>query len=244
MGALKPSDDDEAKRTNEIGMAIPLLEGCALAGRDVTADALLTQRKLATYLVARGAHYHFTVKANQPHLAEALATYFAQRGQPDYAEAPSLAHGRVEQRRIWTTTAINAYVAFPHVAQAWCIERLRLDKRTGHASTELAFGLTSRPPAEASPQQLLAINRGHWRIESVHYLIDWNYDEDRSRIRTGHGPENMTRLRRFALGLLAAFRKPGQSVAARMRQLARRPRQVLDYLRLSANSTRTTRVAR
>ena len=34
--------DDELKRTNEIGMAIPLLDGCDLAGKDVTADALLT----------------------------------------------------------------------------------------------------------------------------------------------------------------------------------------------------------
>ncbi|MDP2792528.1 MAG: hypothetical protein Q8O25_00350 [Sulfurisoma sp.] len=40
----------------------------------------------------------------------------------------------------------------------------------------------------------IAINRGHWSIESVHHIIDWNYDEDRSRIRTGFGPENITRL--------------------------------------------------
>ncbi len=33
--------------------------------------------------------------------------------------------------------------------------------------------------------------------QSCHYMIDWNYDEDRSRIRTGYGPENITRLRRF-----------------------------------------------
>jgi hypothetical protein len=39
-------------------------------------------------------------------------------------------------------------------------------------------------------------------VESCHYIIDWNYDEDRSQIRTGFGPENMTRLRRFAIGLL------------------------------------------
>jgi len=48
---------------------------------------------------------------------------------------------------------------------------------------------------------VLAVNRGHWSIESVHYIIDWNYDEDRSQIRTGFGPENITRLRRFAVGL-------------------------------------------
>jgi len=32
--------------------------------------------------------------------------------------------------------------------------------------------------------------------------IDAIYDEDRSQIRTGHGPVNMTRMRRFAVGLL------------------------------------------
>ena len=221
-------------------MARPLLEGCAIAGRDLTADALLTQRKLAAYIVARGAHYHFTVKANQKHLAEALAEYFAHRATPDYSEATGSAHGRIEQRRIWTTTALNTYLNFPHVAQAWCIERIRIDKRSGRQSCERALGITSRPPEQASPQRLLAINRGHWRVESVHYLIDWNYDEDRSRIRSGHGPANVTRLRRFALGLLAAFRKPGQSIAALMRQLARRPRQVLDYLCLTANTVRAT----
>jgi predicted transposase YbfD/YdcC len=38
-------------------MAIPLLETIDLEGKDVTADALLTQRKLAEYLVQeRQAH--------------------------------------------------------------------------------------------------------------------------------------------------------------------------------------------
>ena len=47
-------------------MAIPLLEGCDIAGKDITGDALLTQRALARYIVGRHAHYHFTVKGNQP----------------------------------------------------------------------------------------------------------------------------------------------------------------------------------
>ncbi len=38
-------------------MAIPVLDGCALAGKVVTADALLTQRTLAAYLIGRKAHY-------------------------------------------------------------------------------------------------------------------------------------------------------------------------------------------
>lgn len=220
-------------------MAIPLLETCDIGGRDITADALLTQRHLARYLVERRAHYHFTVKGNQKTLAADLRTHFAQRGAPDYTEPVQCAHGRIEQRRIWCSTALNAYLAFPHVGQAWLIERERIDKKSGHVSREVVVGVTSRTPQQMTPQQVLAINRGHWAIESVHHVIDWNYDEDRGRIRTGHGPANVTRLRRFAVGRLKTFQKPGQYLPEMMRQLARRPRQVLDYLKLTANSAGT-----
>ena len=65
-------------------------------------------------------------------------------------------------------------------------------------------------------------------------MIDWNYDEDRSGIRTGHGPENITRLRRFAIGVLKSKGRGG--VAQKMRQLTRNVRLVFDYLRMSENS--------
>jgi len=80
-------------------MAIPLLAACEIAGKDITADALLTQRTLADYLVGRGTHYHFTVKGNQPTLQQDIALHFARRGTPDFAEPPTLAHGRIETRR-------------------------------------------------------------------------------------------------------------------------------------------------
>jgi hypothetical protein len=48
---LPVEGSDEQKQTNEISMAIPLLESCDIAGKDITGDALLTQRKIATYIV-------------------------------------------------------------------------------------------------------------------------------------------------------------------------------------------------
>ena len=137
---------DKEKRTNEIGMAIPLLASCDIAGKDITGDALLTQRALATYVVKRRAHYHFTVKGNQPALESDIALLF-------------------ETRRIWCSTALNGYLDFPHVGQVFMIERESINKKTGVAS---------RTPQEASPKRVLAVNRGHWSIESVHYIIDWN----------------------------------------------------------------------
>ena len=60
-----------------------------------------------------------------------------------------------------------------------------------------------------------------------------NWNEDNSRIRTGHGPENMTGLRRFAIGVIKMHGKP---VAATVRKLHRTPRLLLDYLKMSANT--------
>lgn len=84
---------------------------------------------------------------------------------------------------------------------------------------------------------MLAFNRGHWTIENgCHYILDWNWDEDRGTIRTGHGPENITALRRFAIGAIKA--KSRDTVAATIQRLARNVRLVFDYLRMTDNSRR------
>jgi predicted transposase YbfD/YdcC len=236
VGALPVEGREEVKRTNEIKTAIPLLETIDIAGKDITADALLTQRKFAQYLVEqRQAHYHFTVKGNQPGLLADLQFYFQDRGQPHFVEHSPPDHGRLETRKIWTTTALNAYLDFPHVGQAFVIERHVTHKKTGEYSREIAYGLTSRPPQQAHPRRVLQVNRGHWVVEnSCHYVLDWNFDEDRSRIRVGHGPENITRLRRFAIGVIKS--RGARSVAQKMRQLTRNVRLVFDYLRMTENS--------
>jgi predicted transposase YbfD/YdcC len=234
--------NEELKRTNEIGMAIPLLDAINLQGKDITADALLTQRKLAHYLCQqRKAHYHFTVKGNQATLLEDIKLYFQDRQKPDFIAYDPPDHGRIETRKIWTTTELNSYLDFPHVEQAFIIERKSIDKKSGKQSKEIAYGITSRKPSEANPQQLLAINRGHWTIEnSCHYILDWNFDEDRSRIRTGYGPENISRLRRFAIGVIKA--KGARSVAQKMRELTRNVRLVFDYLRMTRNACASARL--
>ena len=100
---------------------------------------------------------------------------------------------------------------------------------------DIAYGMTSRTPEQANAQMVLNTNRRHWSIEnSCHYIIDWNYDEDRSRIRKGYGPENMTRFRRFAISIIKS--KPVNSVSQKMRELTRNTRMVFDYLRMTKNS--------
>ncbi len=217
-------------------MAAPLLAPLDIDGIVITADALLTQRAFARHLVKdRKAHYHFTVKANQKTLLHDLQYFFRRHnGKPDATET-SHGHGRIETRKIWVTTQLNDYLDFPYVAQAFAIERQVIQKKTGKTSCEIAYGVTSQPEYDAKAVDLLRTNRNHWRIEnSCHYILDWNYDEDRCRIRSQHGPENISRLRRFAIGVIKAVSSKG--VAETMRNLTMNVRLVFDYLKMTKNS--------
>ena len=190
------------------------------------------------YLVRRGAHYHLTAKENQPTLLDDVRLWFESPGEPDH-EQIELGHGRIESRRIWVTSKLNEYLQFPHVGQAFMVERtVEYKNKRCKGWREYAYGITSLSAEQADAEQVLKDNRGHWSIESVHYMLDWNFDEDRSRsrIRSGHGPENMTRLRRFAIGLLKSKQKKYETVREQMLRLNRMPRVVLDYLKLTGNT--------
>lgn len=231
---LPNGGNDELKQTNEIGMAIPLLETVDIGNKTLTADALLTQRKIAQYLIDRNAHYVFTVKGNQSALHEAIRLLFEAPAPADFCEPLELGHGRIVQRRIWTSARLNDYLSFPGVGQVFRIERHVTEKKTHKQSTDVVYGITSHSPDTADAARILAYNRQHWSVESCHYVIDWNWDEDRCRIRSGHGPENTTALRRFASGIIRSRSK--DSVSATIQRLGRNVRMVFDYLRMTDNS--------
>ncbi|MDD5269549.1 MAG: ISAs1 family transposase [Methylococcales bacterium] len=186
-------------------------------------------------MVNREADYHFTVKNNQPALRQDIALFFENRQEPDFTGIAPADHGRIETRKIRTTTALNGYLDFPHVGQAFVIERESINKKTGERSHEVVYGVTRCKPEKANAEKVLKTNREHWRIEnSCHYVIDWNYNEDHCRIRTGHGPANITRLRRFAVGLIKS--KGADCVAQKIRELVRNTRLVFDYIKMTKNS--------
>ena len=237
VGTLPVGEDsEEQKQTNEIKIAIPLLDALDIEGKNITADALHTQTDFADYIVQqRNAHYFLIAKNNQPTLRSDIEFYFRNiDSEPEDVDVSSGKHGRIETRSIWTTTELNGYLNFPHVAQAFMIKRETIKKKTGRVSSEIVYGVTSRPSEEASPNIIQNTIRKHWTVEnSCHYILDWNYDEDRCRIRKGYGPENVSRLRKFAIGLIKSKKEDG--VAQKMRELFRNTRAVLDYLKMTKN---------
>ena len=235
VGKLPVNGSDDLKQTNEIKIASPLLHPIDIQGKTITADALLTQINVANYLLTRGADYHFTTKGNKKNLLEDISFYFNSINRKADYETLDSNNGRITTRRIWVTTELNDHLNFPCVRQAFMVTRNTVNKKTGKKSQDTAYGITSKPPGRASAEQVLKDNRGHWCIEnSCHYILDWNYNEDRCIIRTGYGPENITRLRRFAVGLIKV--KKSKVAAQKMRELNKNMRLVFDYLKMTQNT--------
>jgi predicted transposase YbfD/YdcC len=95
-------------------------------------------------------------------------------------------------------------------------------RRTGKTSQEIVYLITDLTPAQASPERLLELVRGHWSIEnSSHYVRDVTFHEDRSHLRCGQAPQIMAALRNLAITLI--HRQGSSQIAATRRHFASHP---------------------
>jgi predicted transposase YbfD/YdcC len=217
-----------AEKTNEIPVAQEVLPLLPLAGRVCTADALHTHRELCRLIREQGGDYLLVVKENEPHLRQALVWYFDDPGGCDRrAETRERHRGRIERRSIEVTSELTAYLAdWPGIQQQ--AKLTRMVQRRGRVQEEVVYLITSLPEQVAGPERLLDLARGQWSIESRHWIRDCVFGEDRSCLRTGHGPQIMAAFRNLAITLIR--RQGTRQITASRRHYAAHPREALRLL--------------
>lgn len=210
-----------------MSVARALLADLELSGWTVTGDALYCQRALSAAVVEAGGTFLWTVKDNQPSLREAITTLFAL--PPPGVRLPTVVrhsrHGdRTEVRRLQCTTLLNDYLDWPALGQVCQMERTVTRKE--HTTTEMAWAITSLRPAQAGPERLLRLWRGHWQIENrLHWVRDVTFDEDRCQVRTGSAPQALAAVRNTVIGTI---RRAGfTNIAEGVRHYAAHPRAIL-----------------
>jgi len=193
-------------------LAARALLGCLdLTGALVTADALHCQVETARVIRERGGDYLFRLKANRPELHQMVAQYFADPGTLGPCARISTTdadHGRIETRTAhvchdldWLRGPKNACTEPVLLADLACLGMIEAKvEARGKTTVTRHYHLSSR---RLTPEQYLDAARGHWSIEnSLHWVLDVTFDEDRARNRKNNGPENLAILRKLALNVL------------------------------------------
>jgi predicted transposase YbfD/YdcC len=229
------------EKSNEI-TAIPdlldqLAEAKQLEGALVSIDAMGCQTEIADKVVAHGADYLLALKGNQPTLETDVADYFRTAPASELAVKTTLekGHGRIETRtysasdKVGWIASDRSYPGQPRFKNIATI--IKLYTRTEYAdrcSFDTRFYISSAP---LDIERIASATRGHWGVESMHWLLDVEFKDDLSRYRTGHGAKNMAIVRRFALGLVRANKTKG-SVKTRRKSAGWNPEFLLQILQL------------
>jgi predicted transposase YbfD/YdcC len=198
-------------------LAPALLEELPLKKKIITGDALFAQKHLCQQILDRGGDYLFIVKGNQEHLHWSLQLLFekpARQFHFDQAEQWSRHGNRVEVRRLWASTVLNDYLAWPGLKQVLKVER-EVEKK-GQKESQVRYAITSLE-RERGIRHLLNLVRGHWAIENKLFRVrDVTLGEDASQVRKGSAPQVMAALRNTVLALL---RRSGvMNIAAAIRE--------------------------
>jgi predicted transposase YbfD/YdcC len=223
-------------KTNEITAVPALLAGRDLSGTVTTMDALLTQDAVARQILAQQGHYLMIVKKNQLNLYRAIETLFETPPVPArpgevllYQYSGQKEHGRLEQRTLESSTALNRYLTWPGVAQVLRRTCRRVIVRTGLIESETTYGITSLPREMGGPQLVERFWRGHWSIENrLHYVRDVTLGEDGCQVHRDSTPQVLATLRN---GILSLLRYHGWSnIAEANRRYAASPQKALQLL--------------
>jgi predicted transposase YbfD/YdcC len=181
------------EKGNEVAAFTTLLDNLDLTDVLITADAADTNRNHADYLHERGGHYLLTAKRNQPTLRRLRALPWKPIGVA--ARERGRGHGRVETP---TISVLSLHPCpdrggqfFPHAAQAIKLVRCRRALAGRKWTTVTVYAITSLTALQADPVLLARWLRGHWSIEALHRVRDVSFDEDRSQVCTGNGPQIM-----------------------------------------------------
>jgi predicted transposase YbfD/YdcC len=199
LGQIKTDE-----KSNEITAIPELIKQLELQGTVVSIDAMGCQKAIAKQIIEKKGDYVFSLKGNHSALHDQVALFFKDPQNPsefDCFASTDGDHGRIEIRRYATCDTIDWLQGKEHWAGLKTITKVQRERHIdGKTSLETSYYISS---LGRDVHKIARAIRGHWHIEnSLHWVLDVTFDEDRCRVRKDHAPENMAILRHIVLNMI------------------------------------------
>ena len=203
-------------KKGEITVVRTFLDETGLEKANITLDALHMNPKTTAQIHQAGGHYLIQVKNNQSELRDAL-TAIAQKETPfaihNYTER---GHGRFEERWYWTFDIRTA-----DFDERWhqsglsslvvVMRQTTSSSDSTKISLELSYYLSNWPLSgdnDISSDALARAVRRHWGVESINWIRDVTFQEDKVKTKDPPLAQCLATIRSFAIRLLQQAKSP------------------------------------
>ena len=194
------------EKTNEIPVFQEMLDNLNVKGKTVTADAMHCQKETCRKIVEREGDYLFGLKGNQGTLHDDVKLFF--ESTPSGFDIETFATlekngGRLEYRRCRKLAQLDWLAQkdeWPGLKTVFAIDR-RVTTKKG-ISEETCYYISS---SDFSAQKLMEIAREHWKVESMHWMLDVVFSEDFSAFSSEETHLTLNAFRKYALALHRAY---------------------------------------
>lgn len=215
------------EKSNEIKAVPPLLDKIDLKGKVFTADALNLQKDIIDKIRLKGGDFLIELKANQRSLRYGIEDRLGELTPAyTYTDGPELGHGRIETRtyRVYDATSIVAD------REKWGGEMTVVEfvsdtvrKSTGDHTSETRLYVSS---LSADTPLLGAVVRKHWSIESMHWMLDYNLQQDCILRKSVRSARNLDTIQRIVYNLFSVWKGRRKKLADKNKGMAELMRHV------------------
>lgn len=194
------------EKTNEIPVLQQMLEYMNIERKTITADALHCQKETCAKIIKRQGDYVFGLKENQKTLYANIELYFKDNDTNKNLETFTTEEkngGRIEKRicrKISDLSWLEESSSWAGLRTAFSVTRITTaGKKT---TEETSYYISSQ---DVTAKELLFLAREHWKIESMHWMLDVVLSEDKCRFWNENAHITLNILRKYALLLQKQF---------------------------------------
>lgn len=193
-----------------------LLDKISIVKCIVTIDAIGAQKGIIEKIIKKKGYFCIAVKGNQGNMEEDLRDYFLDKGfkkelkeQKNYHHKTEKQRGRIETREYYYTEEIEW---FKERHKEWKEVKgigmavLTTEDEKGNKVQNERYYITNLPGGVG---EFVRAVRGHWAIESYHWILDVTFREDANKTLNKIAARNLNILRKLAISILEElpFRK-------------------------------------